>query len=79
MFTCPVLSCPVRAEQSPGQERPPSAPGGHQTDVPRRLPVRAVRPESGDAAHPRLPWPGLPGQGVRARWTLKRPAGTRPR
>lgn len=68
------MSCPVCAEQSPGEERPASAPGGHQTDVPRRLPVRTIRPESGDAAYPRLPRPGLPRQGMRTQWH-SRPAG----
>lgn len=71
------MSSPVCAEQSPGEERPPSALGGHQTDVPRRLPVRTVRPESGDAAYPRLPRPGLPRQGVRTQWRSG-PAGNGP-
>lgn len=59
------LAClSVCPESSPREERPASAAGGHQAHLPRPLPVRSVRPQPGDAAHPRLPRPRLPRQSL---------------
>lgn len=61
---CNPPCSPVSAELSPGPKRSSSAPPGHQTDVPRPLPVHAVCSQPGDAAHPRLPRPRLPHQSL---------------
>lgn len=53
--------CP---ESSSGEERPSSAPGGHQTNLSCPLPIHPVSAQPGDAAHPGLPRSGLHHQGL---------------
>lgn len=64
LFNLPC--CSICAESPSGQKRSPSAPGRHQADIPCPLPIHAVCSQPGDTGHPRLPWPRLSQQGLRA-------------
>lgn len=61
-----VCYYPVSTESTSGEKRSSAASRRYQTHVPRLVPLHAVGTEPGDAAHPRLPRPGVPRQGLTA-------------
>lgn len=66
-----VYYYPLSTESSSGEKRSSAASRRHQTHVPRLVPIHAVGSEPGNPAHPSLPRPGIPRQGLTAEIALR--------